>query len=119
MYEIMNNSKRSYVVGKDDVISGGIARIYPAGPTTRHEVELPPGNKIYKVTDECGKLLLTHQGIFVLRINGKEVPQEDKTELSVEEKIARLTAQIEDLKSAKKKAKKKSIVKKAKEPVTV
>lgn len=118
MYEIMNQGKRSFIVGKEDVIKGGIKRVYPAGPTMREEVELAPGNVIYQVTDECGKMLRGYKEIFVLRINGKEVPVEQNKEITVEEQIARLTAQIEDLKSAKRKPKKAKAIKKAKEPVT-
>ena len=97
---------RSFIVGKDDVIKGGIPRIYPAGPTTRHEVELQAGTNIYTITNECGKILEKYPDVMVIRIDGKEVIKDEKKEMSVEEKIARLTAQIEDLKAKKVKPKK-------------
>ena len=113
-YEIMikgagpNGMGRSYIVGKEDVIKGGKLRSYTAGAGIREEVELSAGNTIYHVTDKCGKLLSSYSDVFVLRIDGKEVePKVSKEKMSVDEQIARLTAQIEDLKSKPKKAKAK------------
>ena len=121
-YEIMirgvgpGGTGRSFIVAKEDVIKGGIPRTYPAGPTIRHEVELQAGPKIYTITNACGKILEKYPDVMVIRIDGQEVVHDEKKEITVEEKIARLTAQIEDLKAKKSKPKKAKAKKEIKEP---
>ncbi|CAM5998854.1 unnamed protein product [Sphagnum balticum] len=97
---------RSYIVGKEDVIKGGKLRSYPAGPSIREEVELSAGNTIYHVTEKCGKLLASCGDVFVIRIDGKEVPVKNIEKVSVEEQVARLTAKIEELQSKPQRVKK-------------
>lgn len=102
MWKLMNNTQRSFIVGKDDVIKGGLRRTYPAGPTTREEIEIRPGNYVYEVTDECGKMLSTFKGIFIMEKNGVAViPEEETIELSAEERIKQLEEQIKILTSRK------------------
>ena len=102
MWKLMNNTQRSFIVGKDDVLKGGLRRTYPAGPTIREEIELRPGNYIYEVTDECGKTLSSFFGIFIMEKNGVAVvPEEHTEELSSEERIKHLEEQIKILTAKK------------------
>ncbi len=114
MWKIMNNGRRSFIVGKEDVIKGGVKRVYPAGPTTREEVELRPGNYVYEVTNECGKMLATFdREIFIMEKDGVAViPEEEVTELTPDERIAQLEAQIKALTSKPKRTKKPAEIKK-------
>lgn len=107
----MVQGKRSYIVGKGDVIKGGLKRVYPAGPTMREEVELRPGNYVYEITNECGKVLQSFLDIFIMEKDGVPViPEEQEVEKTPEERIAELEALVKELKAAKR-------VRKPKEPV--
>jgi len=68
MYRLLVTGQRSYIVGKDDVLKGGKARKFPAGPEIREEVELFPSKTVYEVTDSCGKELDGRTDINVIEI---------------------------------------------------
>lgn len=107
MWKIMNNGRRSFIVGKDDVLKGGVKRVYPAGPTTREEVELRPGNFVYEITNECGKTLEDFHDIFVMEKDGVQVIHEDPAqEQTADERIAQLEALVKELRANSRKTKK-------------
>lgn len=99
MWKILITGRRSFIVGKEDVIKGGIERSYPAGQTTRHEVEMAPSRFPYHITNDCGKVLESFPDVNVIEKYGVEVIEEVINTQSPEERIAQLEAQIKSLTS--------------------
>lgn len=106
MWKILITGRRSFIVGREDVIKGGIARSYPAGQTTRHEVELAPSRYPYHITNECGKILEDFPDINIIEKDGKEVVDEPEITQTADERIAQLEAQIKALTSKPKRTRK-------------
>ncbi len=61
MYEIINNSKRSFIVDAKEVVKGGIK-----GHRDGEKI-LTVSPAIVEVSDKLGKSLATYQGIQVVR----------------------------------------------------
>ena len=110
MWKILIIGRRSFIVGREEVLKGGIHRSYPAGETTKHEVELQPSRYPYHVTNECGKKLESFGDVNIIEKDGQEIVDEPENEQSAEERIAQLEAQIKELTA------KKSRTRKPKEP---
>ena len=69
MYKIMNSSKRSFIVGAEDVVKGGEQFVSRTKSDTKEKVisvRLAPGNEVYEVSDTLGAMLATYAGIVVV-----------------------------------------------------